>query len=330
MWLDPVRRIQFLEYFRSLDDALSEHKQKGTARGDPVFLKIFDQLAGDLFTIGIGRDDIPAFAQEYGQLSTYKRLEQLMTRQHQPQESAAIELLNDQLNKLMGVRSLNFKDPQFITWRSTVTDLFQGFLRPDSPHLITFRDLRFRGRVQARRLPFNYRGPLPSETVSPEDVVKFQSDCAIAEGCIRGAMDTIQNFGIYSEEPREKATMSGGVQQNFHGPVTIQTQAIATDNAIQSIEHIGDEGTSLKEIAALLQESMELRGREVQDGLKAVEGIASEIQKPQEGRNWKSVLDYGEKLLDIAGKATDLTAKLTPHLPMIAQLVHQAKTTLGF
>jgi len=170
---------------------------------------------------------------------------------------------------------------------------------------------------------------LPSETISPGDAVKFQQDCAIAEGCIRGAMETIRNFGVYFDEPRKKRTMSGGVQQNFHGPVTIQTQAIATDNAIQSISHIGNEGISLKEIAALLQESMELKGREVQDGLRAVEEIASEIPKAPEKRNWKSVLDSGEKLLSIAGKATDLTTKLAPHLPQIALLIHQARSTLG-
>ena len=62
-----------MEYFQSLDDALNEHKKKGSKIGDPVYLKIFDQLAGDLRTIGIGRDEIPAYAQEYGQLSTYKR-----------------------------------------------------------------------------------------------------------------------------------------------------------------------------------------------------------------------------------------------------------------
>jgi hypothetical protein len=66
LWLEPVRRIQFLEYLQSLDDALNEHKQKGTVVGDPVYLRIFDQLAGDLRTIGIGRDQIPAYAQEYG------------------------------------------------------------------------------------------------------------------------------------------------------------------------------------------------------------------------------------------------------------------------
>ena len=77
--------------------------------------------------------------------------------------------------------------------------------------------------------------------------------------------------------------MRGGVQQNFHGPVTIHAQAIATDDAIQNIGNIGN-GTSLKEIAALLQESMELKRREVQDGLKAVEEIASEIPKAPEKR----------------------------------------------
>jgi hypothetical protein len=72
-------------------------------------------LAGDLRTIGIGRDEILAYAQEYGQLSTYKRLEQLMTKAHQPEESLAIELFNEQLSKLSEIRQLDYTRPEFIT-----------------------------------------------------------------------------------------------------------------------------------------------------------------------------------------------------------------------
>jgi hypothetical protein len=124
---------------------------------------------------------------------------------------------------------------------------------------------------------------------------------------------------------REVSRQRGGIQQNFLAPVTIHNQALATDRAVQNIGQQGDTGTSLKEISALLQINMELKGREVQEGLKAVEDIASEIPKPVEKRNWKSILDSGEKLIGIASKATDLTLKLAPYLQNIEQFVSQAR-----
>jgi hypothetical protein len=119
-----------------------------------------------------------------------------------------------------------------------------------------------------------------------------------------------------------------GVSQTFHGPVTIQSQAIATDNAIQNIGQMGDIGASLKEVARLFQESMELTGRQIQEGLAGIEGLASEVKKPEDRRNSKSILDYGEKVLGIAGKATDLASKLAAYTPHIATLVEHARHLL--
>lgn len=334
LWIEPLRRIQLLDFFRSLDAALDEHKGKGTPVGDPVYQKIFEQLAGDVAMVGFGKDEIPFVANECGQLSTYKRLEQLMTKQNQPQESAAMNLLNDQLNKLMQVRSLDAQHPDFTIWHDTVKDLFQRFLRPDSPHFNRFKNLSFKG-PPVMRLDFpssrHRYGITGEEAHSAEDAAKFLRDCGIAEGCIKGAMDTIRNFGIHSEgvDGRNVPQKGGGVQQTFHGPVTFHSQAIATDKAVQNIGNMGSEGASLKEIAALLRESMELRGREVQEGLKAVEEIAAEIQKPKERRNWRSLIDGGEKLLGIATKATDLTVRLAPYLAHITALVHEASSKLG-
>ena len=80
----------------------------------------------------------------------------------------------------------------------------------------------------------------------------------------------------------------------------------------------------MRDIAALFQESMELSKRETVEGLKAVEQIALEMQKPKESRDYKSLVDLGEKLLNIASKATDLSVKLAPHLPQITMLIHEA------
>jgi hypothetical protein len=71
---------QIIDYFRSLELALNEHKDKGTSQGDIIYLRIYGQLASDLAVLGIGRDQIPEFAKKCGHESTLKRLEQLMKK----------------------------------------------------------------------------------------------------------------------------------------------------------------------------------------------------------------------------------------------------------
>jgi hypothetical protein len=111
----------------------------------------------------------------------------------------------------------------------------------------------------------------------------------------------------------------------FHAPVTVENLAIAADSAIQKIGHMGNvTGNSLKEIAALLPQSEELSKRQVKEGLAGIEGLAEEVQKPEPKRNWKAVLAYGQAVLEIAGKATDLAQKLAPYTPAVAGLVEKA------
>jgi hypothetical protein len=144
-----------------------------------------------------------------------------MMKENQPEESRAIELFNEQLNKLTVIRGLGYKSPEFITWRNTVTDLFQRFLRPDSSHFVTFRDIRFRGPAQvlpARRISSDYRGPLPTAS-GPwhEDIDQFRSgyDLAVAEGCIRGAIETLRNSGIHREGTERNGLLNNGEIKSF-------------------------------------------------------------------------------------------------------------------
>jgi hypothetical protein len=103
-------------------------------------------------------------------------------------------------------------------------------------------------------------------------------------------------------------------------------QAIATDSAIQRIGHVGDKtGADLKEISDLLQQSQDLTPRQVMHGIADIEALAVEVEKPEEKRNWRAVLDYGQKVLDLAVKATDLGAKLAQHPPTIVGLMEGAK-----
>jgi hypothetical protein len=324
-------RADYIGYFRSLEKALDEHREKGTRSGDPVYGIIYDQLAEDMAVYGFGKDELRDVADGCGQLSTYERLQLLMPKQADQQASNAIRLLEQQLNRLNVIG--NHKDPQFTVWQDATTSLLQKFLSPDSPHLKTFSRIRFRSQTQVRALPYGYRGPVPgANSASPRDVEVFNHGRETARACIKSVVEEIQNFGIQSKTgtplpPPEKAS---GFQQIFKGPVTIQNQAVATDNAIQNIEQMGTTGSDLKEIANLLKQSMELTGREQSEGLHAIEVIASEAKKPESSRDWRSIMDWGEKLTSVASKATDLTVKLAPYMPAIAKFVEEAAKRLHF
>jgi hypothetical protein len=244
----------------------------------------------------------------------------------------AVELFTEQRNKLKQVRAFDYRHPDFKLWQDSTASLFQRFIRPDSPHFIRFRDIRFRGQAVIRGLPFNYRGPVPrTDGVSPEDKEQFERGCAEADNCIHGAIDEIATFGVHVEVANSKTRQKrvSGVQQIFHGPVTIEKQVIATDNAIQNIGQIGDTGASLKEIADLLNQSLDLTGRQRLEALKGIEIIASETGKPEQHRNWKTIKDWADTVFDLAGKAGDVATKLAPHLPFLTALIHTASTKLG-
>jgi hypothetical protein len=70
-----------------------------------------------------------------------------------------------------------------------------------------------------------------------------------------------------------------------------------------------------------LQQSEDLTPRQVRLGLAGIEALAEEVQKPNEKRNGKRILENGQIILDVANKATDLVQKLAPYLPVIIALV---------
>ena len=117
----------------------------------------------------------------------------------------------------------------------------------------------------------------------------------------------------------------GGLTQHFHAPVN---QAIAMDRATQNVGQIGSSGNSLAEISDLLQQSYDLTRRQLEDALHAAKQLDIEAQKPEANRDWKSIAEWGNTLLGIAEKATDLTAKLAPHLPWVILLIEQARNHL--
>jgi hypothetical protein len=249
----------------------------------------------------------------------------------------AVRLLNEQLTGLESVRGLNYKDPVFKAWRVQTRSYLELFLPQSSAYIDSFDNLYFASR-SFRRAAWGSR-PKPSGYVSREDQYHFAEDCKTAEGTIKAVVKYIEEFGVHSGhdlgrpvgQVRAAEKTSGGLHQTFNAPVSLN-QAIATDNATQNVGHLGDAmamGSSLEEIRGLFEQSRSLTQGQVREGLVAVDALSLQIQKPAHQRNWKSVLDYGQALLALADKATDLAHKLALYLPAVATLVQNAKHALG-
>jgi len=326
-WLLPEVRVFLLNQFRSLDAALDEHKAKGTKPGDPVYEHIFKQLADDVAQAGVGVDRIDLAAYAVGQISTYNRLRSLMPKQLAPDEQEAITHLQNQIEALAQIRGkaeqAHASSPQFVQWKSHTTDLMRHYIAANSEHLGRFRSLSFRSNIMLSDYPgVRHGGP------RRDDIEKFTSDADVAVACLEGAIQHIKVFGLKQDEPtapakpaRGRGAAQAGITQHIHGNVN---QAIATGRATQNVGQIGQSGNSLDEIVKLLQESYELNRRQMDEAFGAAQQLDVEVKKPEGSKNWKSIAEWGNTLLGIAGKATDLTEKLAPHLPWLTLLIEQA------
>jgi hypothetical protein len=247
-----------------------------------------------------------------------------------PQQKA-VRLLNRQLGRLQTVRGLNVDSPDFSGWFDTTRTVLDSFLGPDSHYTKTFGSISF-VNLQMTITPFGGPTPPPGY-VSPEDLRIFREGCSQADATLRAAIQHVEDFGVHVEQPKPaparkgRSGNGGGVTQTFHAnTVTIHHLAIAADNAIQKIEHMGDNtGASLKEISDLLQKSEDLTPREVKEGLAHIEAVAVEVQKPEAKRDWKAVLERGNAILELTNKATDLAGKIAQYTPAIIALMDQAK-----
>jgi hypothetical protein len=249
-------------------------------------------------------------------------------------DQKAIRLLTRQLEELRTtIRGLSCQHSDFKAWRDTTRGVLERYLGSESHHTTRFRDTRFFGRSVMRS---DYPGTrrIPEEYVSRAKAEAFLKGCETTEASLKAAIKHLEDFGVYVEEatpgPAGRGRgRRGGVSQTFHGPVTFHNQAIATDNAIQNIERMGETTVaSLKGIAELLQQSEDLTPRQVREGLAGIQALTVEIQKPEAKKNWKSILDCGQSVLAIADKATDLAHKLAPCTTAVVTLVKNAKHLL--
>jgi hypothetical protein len=212
--------------------------------------------------------------------------------------------------------------------------VLETFLGPKSPHTARFKDLSFYGAPIISSDPF---GPgIPTAYLKSREAEKFLEGCKAAEATLQAAIRDIEDFGVHTEQPepatppRRRGRSGGGVNQHFYGPATIHGQAIATDNATQSVGAVGDQtGASLDEIYELLRQSEELTPREVREAAEDIVTLTIEAQKPEPQRDWKSILDCAGKVLGLVDKARDLAGKLALHTPALNALVDKAKHLLG-
>jgi hypothetical protein len=241
----------------------------------------------------------------------------------------AIRLLTRQLKEI-GTHICGLNDDQhhdFKAWRDTTREVLERYLGKESHHTTRFRDTRFRGPSY---LKSDYPGVSqgPSQREIQEQAQAFQRGCATATATLQAAIKHVDDFGVYEEAARAASAKgrsgSGGV--HFNAPLNVQNLAIAADSAAQRISHLGDKtGGDLKEISDLLQKSQDLSPNQVRQGVADVEALAVEVEKPEDKRNWKAVLDCGLRVLEFASKAVDLGAKLGPHLPSVVAVVDKAK-----
>jgi hypothetical protein len=239
-----------------------------------------------------------------------------------PNGQRAVELFKEQLAALGSVRYLHGITPEFAKWKDSTNALFMKYL-PTSPHFIRFSNIRFGA---ARRRSFSGRGGPSPQTMQ----AYYQRGCDSAAACLRGAIEDIQRFDV-ELQTQPSAHRAAALHISTNAPITINSNlAIAMDNATQNVSQVTtQEGAKLEEITALLKQSLELTGRQTLDAMSAINAIAVEMQKPKSGWNWHTILDNTSKLSAIMTLATDVSAKLAPHLQWIVGLAEQGKQILG-
>ena len=235
----------------------------------------------------------------------------------------AIELFNEQLVELAALRNQRGITPDLSRWKDSTKTLFMKYL-PASPHYTRFCNIQF---GIARRRSFSGRG-----NPSPQALdIHYQQGCDAAEKCIKGTIQEIERFDVAASTQSPRPEPTAQLRIDAHAPITINSNlAIAMDNATQNVSQVATQGgATLAEITALLETSLELNKRQMLEALQAVNAIAVEMQKPKSGWNWRTILDSASKLSAIMTLATDISSKLSHHLPWIIGVMEQAKKALG-
>jgi hypothetical protein len=250
---------------------------------------------------------------------------------HQPRETddqKAIRLLGQQIDRLASIPE--FLDARFAGWIDTSRNLLARFLGPTSNTLQMFNRISWSPTTK-QTLSSIYGDSIASAEAAKTDAREvFHMARATATALLNSGIELVKEFGVYAQpQPTSAATQTGGVHQNFYGNVTIASQAIAADNAIQNVDQSSHVGPDLREIRKLLSESLDITGRQFGDALQAIEKIASETRKPEKGRDWKSMATWGATLLGIVSKASDVALRVGPHMMAVMQYIETGAKHFG-
>ena len=238
-------------------------------------------------------------------------------------QEKAIRLLRQQIDRINTIP--DFLDGRMLGWFDTTKNLLTKFLGRESNTVKMFDHVSWAPKTK-QTLTSDYeiaQGSIGDAKKRARDVFNIARGQVIQ--LLNSGIEHISEFGIATSGPPEnRSPQTGSVYNTYHGAVTIQNQANATNKAIQHAVLNGSGGHDLTEITKLLQESMQLTRYEVRDGLKAVEDIAAELSKTEAKRDSKTILERGNLLLSITTKMVELKDKLAPHLPTLTLLVDQA------
>lgn len=311
-------RVAFTKRFHEIAIELDGAAEQCIPDGDVMYCEIHEELAKDFAALGIGRDELRTVAEKLGQRTIYDRLRSLMPKEYPQEVLDAVTLLEQQIVRAQALNSSN--DRGFSAWRNTTIELLTRFLGSGNLHVKSLRDTHFVD------LSLVFTAGRNSSNWSQGASLTFRRGIANAIEYVKAGIEQIQTFGITPTEIEAHAkpkSQGGGIHHNYHGPVTIQTQANAADNAIQNISQSTEIKNDLRAVREILSETMEITGKQYAEALKAIEEIASESKKPETKRAWKAMASWVGTLVKITALATDVGAKLGPHM---AGIVHYVET----
>jgi hypothetical protein len=228
----------------------------------------------------------------------------------------AIQLIETQIQRLKNFPEATTEDAEFLRWRNSTMDLCDRFL-PNSRHSQQIKSISF-------------QDPVTRQVTDPDAKHKhLEAARARAHQSLEALIEEIETFDLPNEERAAHIPTTSGksvLHQEFHGTTTINAMQVATDNATQSLSQTNEElAEHLRAIASLISESQELCRREIRECLVAIQAFSDEQAKAKHRRNSAKIVAAATTVLTLANRATDLTAKLAPHLPALSTLIENAK-----
>lgn len=232
-------------------------------------------------------------------------------------KTEAMDALRHQLNVLAIARERGPGSAAFKRWHLMTLEILKHYMGG------TRYRLAFINLVFVNNNSYTYADP--DQT--------FYFACDDARAILETAIEHIERLGLPAavEATQQAAPVAASDRSiNFHAPVTIG--GISTgDHAVQHVDQtVNLKIAALDSIKQLLQSSEELGRREIRESGEAISALTTELQKPENKRDWKDIVTWSNLILDAAKKAKDLTGGLAVHLPWVVEIAkHAAQHIVG-